>query len=288
MRKRLRCAFVARTLRAGKPMPENAVSPIVEVRNITARYGRRTVLDNVSLTVLPREIRVILGPSGCGKTTLLKTMVGLLAPSAGSVRLFGTGLSDLDSSETMALLSRAGILFQNGALLGSLTVEENVALPLQMHTRLTPGLVREVVHLKLSQVGLSHAASLLPEELSGGMRKRAALARALALDPPLLFCDEPSAGLDPVTAAGLDELLLSLRSALSITIVVVTHELASIEKIADNIVFLYNGRVLYEGPFSQAKRLASGPVADFFMRKEGGAVQDRAESDFPFLVEQTA
>lgn len=269
-------------------IPENSASPVVEVRNVTARYGRLTVLDDVSLTVLPREIRVILGPSGCGKTTLLKTMVGLLPLSGGSVHLFGTELSDLDSQETMELLKRAGILFQNGALLGSLTVEENVALPLTMHTKLPPSLVREVVHLKLSQVGLGHAGSLLPEELSGGMRKRAALARALALDPPLLFCDEPSAGLDPVIAAGLDDLLLSLRSALSITIVVVTHELASIEKIADNVVFLYNGRVLYEGPLPTAHHLSSGPVADFFMRKEGTAAHGRADSEFPFLVERTA
>jgi phospholipid/cholesterol/gamma-HCH transport system ATP-binding protein len=269
-------------------MASNESSPIIEVRNVTVRYGNRTVLDNVSLSVVPREIRVILGPSGCGKTTLLKTILGLLVPASGSVWLFGTQVGDLDSQETMSLLKRAGILFQNGALLGSLTVEENVALPLQMHTKLPPALVREIVHLKLSQVGLGQAAPLLPEELSGGMRKRAALARALVLDPPVLFCDEPSAGLDPVTAAGLDELLLSLRSSLSITILVVTHELASIEAIADNIVFLYKGGVLYEGPLSGAKLLAEGPVFDFFMRKDSAPGRTQAASEFPFLVEQTA
>ncbi len=269
-------------------MAQNAASPIIEVRNVTAGYGERTVLDNVSITVLPREIRVILGPSGCGKTTLLKTMVGLLSPARGSVRLFGRELSDLDSQETMETLTRAGILFQNGALLGSLTVAENVALPLEMHTALSPALIREIVELKLFQVGLAGAGPLLPEELSGGMRKRAALARALVLDPPLLFCDEPSAGLDPVTAAGLDDLLLSLRSTLSITIVVVTHELASIKTIADNIVFLYRGRVMYQGPLSEAQRLVSGPVFDFFTRKDSAPQEAAASHESLFLLEHTA
>jgi phospholipid/cholesterol/gamma-HCH transport system ATP-binding protein len=269
-------------------MEQNPAAPIIEIKNVSVAYGEHRVLDNVSMSVLPREIHVILGPSGCGKTTLLKTMVGLLSPASGSVRLFGRELSDLDSRETVELLKRAGILFQNGALLGSLTVAENVALPLEMHTSLSPDLIREIVLLKLSQVGLSHAAPLLPEELSGGMRKRAALARALVLDPPLLFCDEPSAGLDPVTAAGLDELLLSLRAKLSITIVVVTHELASIRKIADNIVFLYLGKVLYEGPLTSAERFTSGPVFDFFMRKDSTPAAAAAAGASLFTVEQTA
>jgi phospholipid/cholesterol/gamma-HCH transport system ATP-binding protein len=243
-----------------------STGPIVYVENASVRYGRRIVLDDVSMSVRPSEIRVILGPSGCGKTTLMKTMVGLLSPFKGQVRLFGHALGDLDSEESIALMRRVGILFQNGALLGSLTVEENVGLPLDMHTGLDKKLVREIVHFKLSQVGLSEAASLLPQELSGGMRKRAALARALALDPPLLFCDEPSAGLDPVTAAGLDELLLTLRRQLSITIIVVTHELASIKSIADNVVFLHEGRVLYDGTLDGAEHGSGGPISDFFTR----------------------
>jgi phospholipid/cholesterol/gamma-HCH transport system ATP-binding protein len=269
-------------------MAHNPAAPIIEVRNVNVAYGEHKVLDNVSMSVLPREIRVILGPSGCGKTTLLKTIVGLLSPASGSVHLFGRELMDLDSREMLDLLKRAGILFQNGALLGSLTVAENVALPLEMHTKLSPPLIREIVNLKLSQVGLLHAAQLLPEELSGGMRKRAALARALVLDPPLLFCDEPSAGLDPVTAAGLDELLLSLRARLSITIVVVSHELASIKKIADNIVFLYRGNVLYEGPLESAERFTSGPVFDFFMRKDSTPAASTAASGSIFNLEQAA
>jgi phospholipid/cholesterol/gamma-HCH transport system ATP-binding protein len=244
----------------------NSPEPVIQVENVSVRYGSHVVLDNVSMNVSPSEIHVILGPSGCGKTTLLKTMVGLLAPFSGSVTLFGQTLGELDSQEAMALLRRVGILFQNGALLGSLTVSDNVALPLEMHTTLGPELIDEIVALKLSQVGLSNAAGLLPQELSGGMRKRAALARALVLDPPLLFCDEPSAGLDPVTAAGLDELLLALRKQLSITIVVVTHELASIKMIADNVVFLHDGRVLYQGNLDKAELAADGPIADFFSR----------------------
>jgi phospholipid/cholesterol/gamma-HCH transport system ATP-binding protein len=168
----------------------------------------------------------------------------------------------------MALLRRVGVLFQNGALLGSLTTAENVALPLEMHTELPQPVITEIVQHRLAQVGLPHAANLLPSELSGGMRKRAALARALALEPPLVFCDEPSAGLDPVTSAGLDELLLSLRETLGITLVVVTHELASIERIADNIVFLHRGAVLFDGPYAQARSIPEGPVRDFFDRKE--------------------
>jgi phospholipid/cholesterol/gamma-HCH transport system ATP-binding protein len=257
-------------------------APVVQVENVSVRYGTRVVIDNVNLRVMPSEIRVILGPSGCGKTTLLKAMVGLLSPFSGSVRLFGRKLGELDSEESMSLLRSVGILFQNGALLGSMTVAENVALPLEMHTTLSHGLIREIVAMKLSQVGLSEASGSLPQELSGGMRKRAALARALVLDPPLLFCDEPSAGLDPVTACGLDELLLTLRKQLSITIVVVTHELASIRMIADNVVFLYSGRVLYEGLLDKAEHATAGPIADFFSRtyRPQLAAQARAESLF--------
>ncbi|MGB7569112.1 MAG: ATP-binding cassette domain-containing protein [Chitinivibrionales bacterium] len=242
--------------------------PVIEVENLIVKYGERIVLNNITTRVAASEIKVILGTSGCGKTTLLKTLVGLLEPEQGTVKLFGKEIRDGDSSETAEILKHVGVLFQNGALLGSLTVGENVALPLQMHTSLPKGVMREIVLLKLTQVDLPGVYDLMPQELSGGMRKRAALARALVLDPPLMFCDEPSAGLDPVTSAGLDELLLRLRESLGITILVVSHELSSIRTIADNVVFLHNGEVLFDGSLTDGLATKSGPVFDFFNRRE--------------------
>ena len=259
---------------------------IVSVQDLVVQYGSKVVLSNISTTIFPREIRVILGASGCGKTTLLKTMVGLLKPVQGSVRLFDIEIIEQDDPSSLEVLKKVGVLFQNGALLGSLTVEDNVALPLLMHTELPERLTKEIVAYKLAQVDLPDAGALFPSELSGGMRKRVALARALVLDPPLLFCDEPSSGLDPITAAGLDRLLLELREKLSITIVVVTHELHSIKKIADNISFLRDGSLLFDGPLADAKALSSGPIFDFFSRRE---LKINAGSLTPidFVVEKT-
>jgi phospholipid/cholesterol/gamma-HCH transport system ATP-binding protein len=241
---------------------------IVRINNLVVKYGKNTILNDISTRFYSSEIRVILGTSGCGKTTLLKSIIGLLKPFSGTVYIENTQIKDQDDPETVKILKKIGVLFQNGALLGSMTVEENVALPLQMHTNLPDSVIKEIVQLKLAQVDLPNAANLYPGELSGGMKKRAALARALALDPPLLFCDEPSAGLDPVTSAGLDELLLKIRKTLGITIIVVTHELLSIEKIADNITFLSKGALLFDGPLKDALALERGPIVDFFKRHE--------------------
>ncbi|MBN2035394.1 MAG: ATP-binding cassette domain-containing protein [Chitinispirillaceae bacterium] len=255
---------------------ESRSETIAEVTNLSVQYGANRVLTGITSSISRKEIRVILGISGCGKTTLLKAMIGLVKPVSGSVRLFGVPIVEQDDPATVEALKKVGVLFQNGALLGSLTVHDNVALPLQMHTDLSEDLINEIVSFKLAQVNLPDTGPLLPSELSGGMRKRVALARALVLDPPLLFCDEPSAGLDPVTSAGLDELLLSLRETLNITIVVVTHELASIESIADNISFLHQGSLLFEGPLADARSRTEGPIFDFFARQDASAKRESA------------
>jgi phospholipid/cholesterol/gamma-HCH transport system ATP-binding protein len=267
---------------------ESGKNTVIDIDNVTVKYGERVVLSNITAQFYESEIRVILGTSGCGKTTLLKAIVGLLQPAAGEITIFGKKISDQDDPETAGILKNIGVLFQNGALLGSLTVAENVALPLVMHTRLSKEIINEIVLSKLAQVDLPTAGDLFPGELSGGMRKRAALARALALDPPLLFCDEPSAGLDPVTSAGLDELLLKIRQTLGITIIVVTHELLSIEKIADNIIFLHKGNLLFDGRFDEAKRAGSGPVYDFFMRNEQKQTDDTSSGHLNLNVENSS
>jgi len=267
-------------------MQKNETQYAVSVRNLVAKYGETTVLSDITTDFKTSEVRVILGGSGCGKTTFLRSIIGLLKPYSGSILLFGSEMGDPDNPETVALQKKIGVLFQNGALLGSLTVAENIALPLQMHTDLPDSLIMEMVRLKLAQVDMPHAFGLFPGELSGGMRKRAALARALALDPPLVFCDEPSAGLDPVTSAGLDDLLLKLRDTLGITIVVVTHELLSIEKISDSIIFLHKGSVLFDGPFAEARAIDTGPIGNFFKRHEPSNEQKKAS--VTFNVENTA
>lgn len=241
--------------------------PVVQIRDLLVRYGARTVLNGVDMSVYPGEIRAILGGSGSGKSTLLKGILGLTPVAAGRVQLLGQDTLAMAEADRRKLMQRTGVLFQNGALFGSLTVGENVALPLREHRRLPEATIRELVQFKLAQVDLSHAEHLRPAELSGGMRKRAGLARALALDPELLFCDEPSAGLDPLTAAALDDLLLSLRDRLNMTVLLVTHELASIEAIADSVIMVGGGKVIAEGPIAQVRQQGIAAVDDFFARR---------------------
>lgn len=246
----------------------------LKVDHLKAGYDGKVVLEDVSMDVRAGEIRIILGASGCGKSTLLKAIIGLDRPLGGDIFILGTKVDWAEGKPSNDLMKRMGVLFQAGALLSSLTVGENVALPLRIHN---PGLplevVEELVRLKLEQVKLGHAYSKFPNELSGGMKKRAALARAIVTDPELLFCDEPSAGLDPVTSRGLDDLLLELRESLGITMVVVTHELDSIRRLCDRMTFLSHGKVTFDGTLADAEKSGPREVRDFLDRKPDAAKQ---------------
>jgi phospholipid/cholesterol/gamma-HCH transport system ATP-binding protein len=210
----------------------------IEIRDVTMAYGSYVVLRDVNASIKRGEVFIIMGVSGGGKTTLLKAMVGLKEPAAGEILYDGKSFWRSDESRQRAFLRRFGVLFQGGALWSSMTLAENVALPLEEYTDLSPEERQEVVHLKLSLVGLAGFEDFYPSELSGGMRQRAGLARAMALDPEILFFDEPSTSLDPISSRRLDDLILELRDSLGATIVVVTHELPSIFAIADNAIFV--------------------------------------------------
>ena len=226
-------------------------SPDIALSDVSVGYGERTVLSGVT-TVLPGgKVSVILGGSGCGKSTLLRNIIGLVPIQGGRIVLGGHDMAEIAEAERLNVRRRMGVLFQDGALLGSLRLGENIALPLREHTELTDSLIEEIVRLKLKLVGLADFLDYFPSELSGGMRKRAGLARAMALDPAVLLCDEPTSGLDPITAADMDQLILELRATFDMTIVVVTHDLESLYAIADHVVVLSAGRMLFEGPLAQ-------------------------------------
>jgi len=212
--------------------------PHIEVSDLTMAFGDNVLQHDLNFTVERGDIFIIMGGSGSGKSTLLNHLLGLLPPTRGKVIYAGRSLWDADEDERDSLLRRVGVLYQSGALWSSMTLEENIALPLGEYTDLTPRQIRELVQLKLALVGLAGFEDYFPSQISGGMRKRAGLARAIALDPEILFFDEPSAGLDPVSARRLDDLILQLRADLGATIVVVTHELESIFAIGNNSVFL--------------------------------------------------
>jgi phospholipid/cholesterol/gamma-HCH transport system ATP-binding protein len=240
---------------------------VVRVRDLEARYGERVILDAVNLEVAAGEIMVVMGGSGSGKSTLLRHMLALNRPARGSVELFGRDLAHLSGRELYNLRKRMGVAFQGGALFNSLTVEENVAFPLREHTRLDDNTVRIMARMKLEVVGLAGFEKLMPAQLSGGMVKRAALARAVIMDPTLLFFDEPSAGLDPVVSAGLDELILRLRDTMGVTVVVVTHELDSAFRIADRITVLDKGRVLITGSKHEVRGSSNERVQNLLNRR---------------------
>ncbi len=240
---------------------------ILEVKDIQAKYDEKIVLDGITFDVKKGEIFLIVGGSGCGKTTLLKTLCGLLLPSKGSIKIMGEEITELDEEEKAKILQNIGIAFQSSGLINSITVGENVALPLKEYGKVSPELISEVVRIKLSLVGLAGVEEMMPEELSGGMKKRAGLARALALDPPLVFFDEPSAGLDPIIAVELDELILNLRDLLGTTFVIVSHELESIKKIADRVLMLDEGKCIFCGTMVEVEKTDIPRVKQFFQRR---------------------
>jgi len=239
-------------------------NPIIQIRDLTAKYEEKTVLNKISANITANEITVIIGSSGCGKTTLIKNIFRLYQPYSGSVKIFGQEITTMDEPEYEAILKRTGMLFQNGALLNSVDIFTNIAIPLEQHTKLPANLIEKLIKVKLNLVNLGEAIYLSPSELSGGMRKRAALARAIALDPEILICDEPSAGLDPLTSNSLDELIMNLKNILDMTIIIVTHELASIHRVADNVIFLDDGKLLFSGTLKQAVKSDIPELKSFF------------------------
>jgi phospholipid/cholesterol/gamma-HCH transport system ATP-binding protein len=239
---------------------------VLSLRNLRVSYGEREILHGISFDVVRGETLVILGGSGSGKSTLLRTLVGLEKPSAGEIWIKGRDLAKISAAEMDQIRKKIGMSFQGGALFGSMTVGENVALPLREHTELEDSTIEIILRLKLEQVGLEGFEYYTPAQLSGGMKKRAAVARALAMDPEILFFDEPSAGLDPIIAAGIDELILELKRAFHMTIIVVTHELASAFLIADRMLLIDKGNIVALGTTEEMRSSTQPRVRQFLDR----------------------
>jgi phospholipid/cholesterol/gamma-HCH transport system ATP-binding protein len=252
--------------------------PIIRMRDVSVSFGSRRVLDSVSLDIYRGEILVLLGGSGSGKTTLLKQVLGLMKPSTGSILVKGVDITSCSPSELEAVRRHMGMAFQAAALFNSMSVQANVALPLQELTELADSTISLITWVKLWMVGLADAAHLYPSELSGGMRKRAAIARAIALDPEILVFDEPSAGLDPIVAAGLDELIVFLNDILGITILVVTHHLESAFRIADRIAMLHQGHLIAVDGKERFSSNTHPRIRQFLDRKPDGV--GRGEQGF--------
>jgi phospholipid/cholesterol/gamma-HCH transport system ATP-binding protein len=240
--------------------------PMIEVTDLTTHYGSRKILNGISLTVNKGEIMVIMGGSGSGKSTLLRHLIGLEHPSSGCIKLIGQDIGLMTEQEMTSFYRKLGVAFQSGALFSSMTVGENIMLPLREHTKLDHKTMEIMTRLKLEVVNLAGFEDLMPSELSGGMLKRAAFARAMIMDPVLLFCDEPSAGLDPVVSSSLDELILRLRDALDMTIVVITHELESAFRIADRITVLDKGDILTIGTVDEVRASDNRRIQDLLNR----------------------
>jgi len=240
---------------------------VIVVEDLVFAYGDKVVLDRINFSVHPGEIFVILGGSGSGKTTLLRNLVGLMLPRSGRILIRGEDFTAMNDDERLAMRRKMGMCFQGAALLGSLSVADNVALPLREHTRLEESTIEIMTRIKLELVGLSGVEDYLPAELSGGMRKRAGIARAMAMDPEIIFYDEPSAGLDPIVAAGLDELIRTMQSTFNLTSIVVTHEMESVKIIADRICVLHKGRVAGIGTLAELETSDHPYIRQFFARR---------------------
>lgn len=255
----------------------------IEVIGLVTHYEEKEILKDIFFSIEKGRITVILGGSGCGKSTLLKHLIGLLKPTRGNILINGKDIVVMKEDELDEVRKRMGILFQGAALLNSMTLSDNVALPLREHTSLNESTIQIMVRMKLDLVGLSGFENFYPSQLSGGMKKRAGIARAMALDPEFLFFDEPSAGLDPITAAGLDELILKLRNVFKMTIVAVTHELASVFAIADYVIMLDLGEIIFSGALDEL-RISENPRVRMFLERRPEAETYSPHDYFRFIA----
>ncbi len=254
--------------RDDRPRPDLSGAPnVIEVKKLVTHYGPREILHKIDFGVREGEIMVIMGGSGSGKSTLLNALLGLLRPTSGSIHILGDDLTRISDVEKTRLRRKIGVAFQGGALFGSLNVLENIMLPLREHTKLDVTTMRIMARLKMQVVSLAGFEQLYPSELSGGMIKRAAFARAVVMDPKILFCDEPSAGLDPIVAAAIDELILNLRDAMGMSVVVVTHELESAFRIADRICVLDKGDILMTGTVDEIRSSTNERIQNLLNRR---------------------
>jgi phospholipid/cholesterol/gamma-HCH transport system ATP-binding protein len=256
--------------------PDNGTAErVIEVRHLSTRFGTTVIHDDISLAVMRGEVFALVGASGGGKSMLLREIIMLRRPEEGSIRVLGKDILAIDDREAIELRRRMGVLFQHGALFSALSVAENVAVPLREHTRLNPAFIHEIAAIKLDWVRLPEdAGRKYPSELSGGMLKRAALARAIALDPELVFLDEPTAGLDPASAAALDDLIRQLKSVLGLTVIMVTHDLDSLWQIADRVGVLGEGKLLAVGTMEELSRSEHPIVKEYFQGPRGRAARE--------------